>query len=156
MTLDLRRAFDAAAIADLMDRFLRAVSFECGAHPMYGDLADLFIAAGRLIRNSGPSPEVATVDEFVRERQRAFEAGELVSFKEAELSDATDVFGNIAHRLSPYSKRAVTSTESTETRGVISTQFVRTRDGWRISSMAWDDEREGLEVPHAPRTSNGR
>jgi len=30
---------------------------------------------------------------------------------------------------------------------VITTQFVRTPAGWRISAMAWDDEREGLAVP---------
>ena len=27
------------------------------------------------------------------------------------------------------------------------TQFSRTPDGWRMSSMAWDDERLGLELP---------
>jgi len=32
-------------------------------------------------------------------------------------------------------------------RGAISTQFVRTPGGWRIGSMAWDDERPGLELP---------
>jgi hypothetical protein len=32
-------------------------------------------------------------------------------------------------------------------RGVISTQFVSTPTGWRISAMAWDDERPGLALP---------
>ncbi|UUZ70087.1 hypothetical protein LP416_13350 [Polaromonas sp. P2-4] len=34
-----------------------------------------------------------------------------------------------------------------EARGVISTQFVRTPEGWKISAMAWDDERPGLSIP---------
>jgi hypothetical protein len=34
-----------------------------------------------------------------------------------------------------------------DARGAISTQFVRTPGGWRIGSMAWDDERPGLELP---------
>jgi hypothetical protein len=36
---------------------------------------------------------------------------------------------------------------SFEARGMISTQFVRTPVGWRISSMAWDDERLGMSLP---------
>jgi hypothetical protein len=30
---------------------------------------------------------------------------------------------------------------------MISTQFVRTADGWKMSAMAWDDERAGLVIP---------
>jgi len=30
---------------------------------------------------------------------------------------------------------------------MISTQFIFTPAGWRMSSMAWDDERPGLELP---------
>ena len=32
-------------------------------------------------------------------------------------------------------------------RGVISIQFIATPTGWKISSMAWDDERPGLTLP---------
>jgi hypothetical protein len=147
MTLALpRRGSDAAAIADLMKRFLRTVSFEQGEPPNYGDLANLFIPAARLIRNSGTSPEISTIDEFVRDRQAAFDAGELTTFHETELSERTEIFGNIAHRFSPYAKRGMTNRGPIDARGVISTQFVRTPDGWRISSMAWDDERSGLTL----------
>ena len=34
-----------------------------------------------------------------------------------------------------------------ESDGIISTQFVKTTAGWRISAMAWDDERPGLTIP---------
>jgi GNAT superfamily N-acetyltransferase len=137
---------DADAISDLMRKFLAAVSFEQGREPAYGDLRDLFIPTARLIRNSGAAPEISIVDEFVRTRQAAFDAGELTSFEKTELSETTEMFGNIAHRFSPYAKRGVTDRGPINTRGVISTQFVRTPDGWRISSMAWDDERAGLEL----------
>ncbi len=63
------------------------------------------------------------------------------------VSETTELFGNVAHRFSPYGKRGVTDRGPIEVRGAISTQFVRTADGWRISSMAWDDERPGLELP---------
>jgi hypothetical protein len=31
---------------------------------------------------------------------------------------------------------------------MISTQFLRTPASWKISSMAWDDERPGLVIPN--------
>jgi len=151
MTLALsRHGSDAAAIADLMKRFLCTVSFEQGEQPNYANLANLFIPAARLIRNDGTSPELSTIDEFVRDRQAAFDAGELTAFDETELSARTEMFGNIAHRFSPYAKRGMTTRGPIDVRGVISTQFVRTPDGWRISSMAWDDERSGLSLGAAP------
>ena len=33
-----------------------------------------------------------------------------------------------------------------EGRGLISTRFIRTPGGWKIASMAWDDERPGLTI----------
>ena len=34
-------------------------------------------------------------------------------------------------------------------------QFVETPQGWRIASVAWDDEREGLAVPEGLLSGNG-
>ena len=62
-----------------------------------------------------------------------------VAFAETELSHTTHTFGNVGHRFSAYAKRGCLAGEPFAARGAISTQFVRTRTGWRISSMAWDD-----------------
>lgn len=134
-------------IASLTDAFFRAVSFPHGGRPDYGRIRGLFINAGLLIKNTADPPDVSTVEQFIAPRLALVEAGRLTSFEEAELDHRTEVFGRVAHRLSTYVKRAVTDGASTEVRGVISTQFVDTSDGWRISSMAWDDERPGLTVP---------
>ena len=104
----------------------------------------------QLIRNDGTSPEIYTIDAFVRDRQAAFDAGELTAFDETELSARTEMFGNLAHRFSLYAKRGMTTRGPIDVRGVISTQFARTPYGWRISSMAWDDERSGLSLGAAP------
>ena len=71
----------------------------------------------------------------------------LTAFEETESAARTDVFGNVAHRLSVYAKRGVQDGVAFSGRGMISTQFVRTPAGWRITCMAWDDERPGLAVP---------
>ena len=132
---------DRALIGEAMTRFLRAVSFKAGDRPAYDELATLFGPGARLIRAGGGAPEISSLDEFVGARQTAVDAGELISFEETELAHTTELFGNIAHRFSSYAKCGTTAVGSIDVRGAISTQFVRTEAGWRISSMAWDDER---------------
>ena len=125
----------------LTREFFAAVSFEAGERPEYDAIRALFIPAGLLIRNTGDAPEVTTVDEFIAPRAALFESGALTSFYEGELSAVTERFGTVAHRFSAYEKRGVQNGTAFEARGAISTQFVLTPDGWRMSSMAWDDER---------------
>jgi hypothetical protein len=132
---------------ELLRQFFEAVSFEEGDEPAYGRLRDLFVDGGRLITTSGPAPDIAEVDEFITPRQHAFESGELTWFEEVEIDGVTSSFGNVAHRFSRYSKTGRRTGADFAVRGMISTQFVHTPTGWRISSMAWDDERPGLAYP---------
>jgi hypothetical protein len=136
-----------AELAALTADFFRAVSFRQGEWPNYSRLHALFFAYGTLIRTSSEVPEVSTVDEFVTPRQRMVESGELSSFEEVESAAITEVFGKVAHRLSTYEKRGTINGQAFEGRGVISTQFIRTPQGWKMTSMAWDDERPGLTIP---------
>jgi hypothetical protein len=133
-------------LAALTAAFLDAVSFEPGASPAYATIRDLFIDQGLLIKNTG-TPDIATVDEFIAPRQALVDSGELTEFEERELAHVNEVFGNVAHRMSTYSKRGTQGGVQFEVRGVISTQFVFTPSGWRMSAMAWDDERSGLVMP---------
>src|SRR4051794_12384949 len=139
-------------LAALTAGFFDAVSFEPGERPAYDTIRDLFIAQGLLIKNVG-SMEIATVDEFIAPRQALVDSGALTEFEERELAYVNEVFGNVAHRMSTYFKRGVQGGVGFGARGVISTQFVLTSDGWRMSAMAWDDERPGLALPerYAPR-----
>ena len=130
----------------VLREFFRAVSFERGGRPAYATLRDLFIAEGKLITATAPVPDVASVDEFIAPRQRAVDSGALAWFEEVELSGVDEVFGNVAHRFSTYAKVGERDGVEFSGRGRISTQFVRTPAGWRIASMAWDDERPGLAV----------
>jgi hypothetical protein len=108
----------------------------------------LFIEPGLLIKNSGATPEVASVRQFIEPRQAMVSAGALTRFNEAELSETTEVFGNVAHRFSAYAKSGMLNGVAFEARGMISTQFILTPVGWKMSAMAWDDERPGLSLPN--------
>jgi hypothetical protein len=134
-------------IAAIMGRFLAAVSFPAGARPSYDDLHDLFVDGARLVKNSGSAPEISSLDQFIAARVETIDDGRLTSFEEVEIAAITEVFGNVAHRLSSYQKRGTTDGAPIDARGAISTQLIRTPQGWRITSMAWDDERPGLELP---------
>jgi hypothetical protein len=140
--------FDVAKeLKRLTDAFFRAVSFEAGEKPRYTQIHELFIEPGLLIKNSAATPEISTVPEFIAPRQASVDAGDLTRFREWELSETTQIFGNVAHRFSVYAKSGTLKGAALEGRGMISTQFVLTPAGWKMSSMAWDDERPGLELP---------
>jgi hypothetical protein len=124
----------------LLREFFRAVSFEPGQRPDYAAIRDLFVPEGLLVKAVG-APDVATVDGFIAPRLALVDSGALTQFHESERSGETQVFGNVAQRWSVYDKRGVQDGVAFAAAGRISTQFVRTPSGWRITSMAWDDER---------------
>ena len=136
-----------AELDRLTNEFFRAVSFKEGELPRYEGLHVLFIESGLLVKNSASAPEISTVSQFIEPRQALVRSGELTQFREWELSETTEIFGNVAHRFSAYAKSGTLKGVPFEARGMISTQFISTPAGWRMSSMAWDDERSGLKLP---------
>ena len=127
--------------------FFDAVSFEEGGTPPYDNIYVLFIEGGLLVKSANSAPEVSTVNQFIEPRREMVRSGELTRFAEMELCEFTEIFGNVAHRFSSYAKSGIMKGVPIAARGMISTQFVRTPEGWKISAMAWDDERPGLSIP---------
>jgi hypothetical protein len=150
---------DRGAVKTELDKltaeFFRAVSFEEGVTPPYENLHALFIEAGLLIKNSGPAPEISTVSQFIEPRPASVRSGELTRFNEMELSETTRIFGNVAHRFNSYAKSGTMKGIPFEARGMISAQFILTPSGWKISAMAWDDERPGLSIPEPGEPTPG-
>lgn len=134
-------------LASLIAVFFACVTFRPGGVPAYDRLHDLFVPGGLLIRTSGGEPDVCDVREFTHERGALVALGQLTEFEERELSAQTQAWGNVAHRLSTYAKRGVQDGVAFSGQGVITTQFAATGAGWRITAMAWDDERPGLALP---------
>ena len=135
-----------AELDDLISKFFGAVSFEIGSMPAYGGIPALFIERGLLIKNVGPAPEISSIDEFIEPCKALVQSGTLTRFHESEISESTVIFGNVAHRFSAYSKSGTSDGIGFEARGMITTQFVHTSTGWKMSAMAWDDEQPGLST----------
>ena len=148
MKVDGDESASKAEIDTLTAAFFRAVSFDDGETPPYANLYDIFIESGQIIKNSSSSPEIYTVRQFIEPRQRVIDSGELKSFRESETAEMTEIFGNVAHRFSEYEKHGLSAETTIEGRGVITIQFIATPSGWKISAMAWDDERPGLTIPN--------
>ena len=147
MTGHQDRTIVKAELDRLTADFFRAVSFEEGETPQYEEIYGLFIDAGLLVKNSASTPEISTVSQFIEPREALVRSGELTRFREVELCESTEIFGNVAHRFNSYAKSGTMKGVPFTARGMISTQFVQTPTGWKISAMAWDDERAGLSIP---------
>jgi hypothetical protein len=134
------------AIDDLSSEFFRCVSFSVGERPDYAGIRELFVPAGVLFKGVPAGVEATSVEEFIEPRQRSVDEGTLTEFRETEVSSTTSIFGSAASRQSVYDKAGVSSGTPFSGRGIIFTQFVILDGSWRMSSMAWDDERDGLAL----------
>jgi hypothetical protein len=95
--------------------------------------------------NGKPWIKIMSLDEY-RENTTPFFAAN--AFHEIEIGRRVDVFGNMAQVWSAYEARTALHGVKPERRGINSIQLYRDETGaWRIVSMIWDNEREGLSLP---------
>lgn len=134
-----------AEIGRLTDSFFALFSNRDGA-PDLERIFDLFVPNGLIAKCTGADPEISTLQEFIEPRKELLTNGSLTEFSESEASERTEIFGNIAQRLSTYQKSGSLDGVPFTAHGVKTFQFVKTRLGWRILSVTWDDEREGLAI----------
>jgi RimJ/RimL family protein N-acetyltransferase len=130
---------EKAEIDRLARSFFAAFTNTGGTQPDLEIIRGLFIPQGTIISNLGGRPVHHDLGAFIAPRQRMLTDGTLTDFSEWETAERTEIHGTIAHRLSHYRKSGRRDGKWFEGAGHKTTQFVRTPDGWRMSSMAWDD-----------------
>ena len=133
------QAADLAAVDRLTAAFFAA--FTSGASTALDEMPELFLPQALIVRTCGGEPTCYTVAEFIEPRRRLLNDGSLLGFSEWETDGHTEFYGDIAHRFGGYAKSGVQNGIAFEGKGMKSIQFVRTGEGWRISAVAWDDER---------------
>ena len=129
--------------ADLYDTF----GNKNGKAPDLDRLHGLFLPACVISKVVGPTAEIQGLHEFIEQRRPLLSGGRLVDFAEWETGEHTWACGNVAGRCSLYAKSGVLDGVAFSTRGIKNLQFVRWNGGWRISALAWDDERVDLTIP---------
>lgn len=138
---------DKAAIDALVTDFFAVFDNRGGKRPAFEVLHQLFIAEALVIKNAGDMPEIYTLTQFIMPREKLLTGGELAEFFEQELTERTDVFGNIAQRFCAYQKSGIQQGKPFRARGMKTMQFIKTANDWKIAALAWDDERPGLTIP---------
>lgn len=66
------------------------------------------------------------------------------AFYEIETARRINIFGNMAHAWSIYEARRSPDAADLDRRGINSIQLYKDADGWKVMSMIWDNEREGV------------
>jgi hypothetical protein len=116
-------------IDHLTESFFALFSNRNGAEPDLRRIHDLVVPEGVIAKCVDPTPEISNLEEFIAPRQELLTRGPLLEFAETEISEETQIFGHIAHRLSTYEKSGVLDGVSFTTRGVKSFQFIETAAG---------------------------
>jgi hypothetical protein len=84
------------------------------------------------------------LDDYARDTTPFFAEND---FYEVEIARRIDLFGNIAHVWSAYEARTSPGDGQPERCGINSIQLFKDAGrGWRIVSMIWDNERDGVQL----------
>jgi hypothetical protein len=132
---------DRLEIDSLTTRFFNLFTNKDGRVPNVQDIKSIFIPKGILISNTKDSPAIYDLDGFIKPREKMLTNGTLTNFCEREISHSTEIFGNIAQRFSLYEKTGELNGEHFETKGMKTIQFVKVNEKWKMSSVAWSDEK---------------
>jgi hypothetical protein len=133
-----------AEIQSVVDTFFAAFATGPGLPERMVALRDLFVPQALVTSTVGNEPVVMGVDAFIEPREALLGDGTLDEFSEWGTGGRIDVFGDIAHWFGGYAKAGVRAGVRTEGQGMKSIQLVRTSKGWRITAVAWDDERPSV------------
>lgn len=136
---------DLAAVMDLVRLFVGAFRSGPRVAERMEELRAAMLPQAVVVRTCGGTPQVMTVDTLITPRQQILSDGTLQDFSEQAGLGHVDVYGDIAAWFGEYSKQGVHAGMPANGRGMKSIQCVRTGEGWRISAVAWDDERDGVE-----------
>jgi hypothetical protein len=136
---------DKKSLDLIIAKFFKAfVSSDIGVTQLQ-DLTSLFIPQAIVIKTCGATA-VYSLKEFIDPRQKILTDGTLLKFHEHEITERTEIFGDIAQRLCIYQKSGVLNGKSFVEKGVKTIQFVKIDQHWKISSLSWEDERPDLLI----------
>lgn len=77
---------------------------------------------------------------FMEPRIKILTDGTLTDFTEYETKEETSIIGNIAQRISKYEKSGTLNGKAFKGQGNKMFSFVKTKEGWRICGLVWEDE----------------
>ena len=140
---------DLAAIGAAIDEMYAMISGPAGPRD-WSRQSNCFHPDARQIRTwiddeGRPAMKMMGLADYARDTTPFFAAN---AFYEIETGRRIDLFGNMAHAWSQYEARRSPDDAAVERRGITRIQLFKDPErGWRIVSMIWDNERDGVRVP---------
>jgi hypothetical protein len=131
---------DAQQIDGLIARFFSAFTTEHARRDGLALLRELFVSDAVIVKYAAQQAQRYTLDEFIAPRAELLRDGRLRDFSESELGQHTEIFANVAQRRSSYAKSGVLDGQAFQAQGVKLMQLMRMPDGWRLTSLLWEDE----------------
>ena len=134
------------AIDEIATTFFAAFDNRNGKAPDMDALRALFIDGATIVKVANGEAQVMSVDAFIAPREALLRGDALTDFHEWEESAQTSSFGGIAWRRCTYRKSGTMNGAAFVGAGMKVFSFALQDGRWRIASVLWQDEEEGLHL----------
>lgn len=132
---------DKQLIDEITKSFFSLFTNTNNRKPDFNLLSSLCIPEIMIISKTETKHTVYNLTSFIEPRQKILTNGTLTEFEEQEMSEQTLILNNIAQRHSTYKKKGILEGKLFYQNGNKFFQFVKTNNGWKISSVIWEDEK---------------
>jgi RimJ/RimL family protein N-acetyltransferase len=133
-------ATDKLAIDNLTKQFFNLFTNTNQRQLDLNSIYDLCLAKTIIIKKNKLEEVIYNLDSFIEPRKKILSDGTLTEFEESETNEETKIVGNIAQRFSKYQKKGFLNGTFFQEYGTKLFQFVKTKEGWRINSLIWEDD----------------
>jgi hypothetical protein len=135
-------------IQGIITELYSIISGPAGHKPNWKREAELYLPSATMLRTTvdaegHPHATIMAAADYLENFEKAI-AGR--AFYEVEVHNIIEIFGNIAHAFSTYEAWGDSDKTIFLKRGINSIQFFFDGSNWKVVSMIWDDERDGLSV----------
>jgi len=135
-----RASTDKLSIDEITKLFYEVFENTNNRQPNWKLLNSLCVLEIMLTNKTEISHTIYNLVSFIQPRQKILTDGTLTEFKEVETQEQTKIIKNIAQRYSQYEKSGMLEGKLFKQKGYKFFQFVKTNEGWKISSVIWEDE----------------
>ena len=133
-------ASDRSEIDNVTKIFFDIFTTTGGRQPDWTIISNVCIPETLIIKKTGAEELIYNLPGFIEPRQQLLTNGTLSNFQESEIESETKIIGNIAQRFSRYQKSGYLSGTYFTEYGNKFFQFIKTKNGWKINSLIWEDE----------------
>lgn len=127
-------------IDNIIKKFFEIFNNKNGKQTDWNVIYNLCIPETVIIKKEGPTQTVYNPGSFIEPRKKILTDGTLVDFEEFETDEKTQIAEHIAQRYTQYQKSGTLNGKHFTGRGTKLFQLIKTTDGWKISSVVWEDD----------------